>query len=186
MSIRIYPWWLGYLLVNPLRKLFQDPVRILSPYIKEGMKAVDIGSGMGYFSIPLAEMVGERGKVISVDIQKKMLNALKNKANRLNLLSRMELTLCNGNSLCIDKWNNQIDFILAFYVVHEIPDRRNFFSQIYKVLKNDESIFLFVEPKGHVSIKKFNESILIADEAGFKKIKSIDMKSSYAVLLSKK
>lgn len=186
MSTHVCPWWAGYFLVNPIRKLFQDPVKILSPYIKESMKVIDIGSGMGYFTLPIANMIGDNGKVISVDIQKQMLNVLKKKAHNLNFLSRIELTLCENNSLCIDKWNDKIDFVLAFYVVHEIPDRRNFFFQIYKVLKNEDGLFLFAEPRGHVSIENFNDSIRISEDIGFKRIRTIDIKRSHAVLLSKK
>ena len=73
MAERVCPLWVGYLLASPIRKLLQNPKKILSPYIEEDMKVLDIGCAMGFFSIPLARLIGSNGKVICVDMQKKMI-----------------------------------------------------------------------------------------------------------------
>ena len=65
----ICPWWLAYTFDNPLRRYFHDPHAILKPYLQEGMTAIDLGCGMGYFSRAMAKIVGETGKVIAVDLQ---------------------------------------------------------------------------------------------------------------------
>jgi len=65
------PMWFGYLHLNPLRKLLQNPDKILGPYVNEAMIVADIGCAMGFFSLPLAKMVGANGKVICVDIGSK-------------------------------------------------------------------------------------------------------------------
>ncbi len=67
------PWWFLFTFDNPFRKIYQDPFTILTPYLKNGDTAVDLGCGMGYFSIPMAELVGDRGKVVAVDLQERML-----------------------------------------------------------------------------------------------------------------
>ena len=74
-SPHVCPWWLCYSFDNPLRRLIHNPQRILSPYIKQGMTVLDAGCGMGYFSIGMAKMVGDSGKVIAVDLQQKMLDS---------------------------------------------------------------------------------------------------------------
>jgi len=56
MAEKVIPWWMGYFLIIPLRKLKHDPIKILSPFIKEGFKIMDFGPGMGYFSLPMAQM----------------------------------------------------------------------------------------------------------------------------------
>ena len=67
------PWWLAYTWDNRIRTFFQNTDVILKPYMKSGITALDVGCGMGYFSIHMAKYIGEEGKVISVDIQKEML-----------------------------------------------------------------------------------------------------------------
>jgi len=73
MAEKVCPVWVGYFLASPIRKLYQNPFDILRPYLKEGMKVIDIGSAMGFFSIPAAKMAGSSGKVICIDLQKKCL-----------------------------------------------------------------------------------------------------------------
>ena len=73
MAKRVCPFWVGYLLINPLRKLFENPYKLFGKLIREGMIVIEPGSGMGYFTIPLAEMVGPSGKVIAIDIEPKMI-----------------------------------------------------------------------------------------------------------------
>jgi 2-polyprenyl-3-methyl-5-hydroxy-6-metoxy-1,4-benzoquinol methylase len=67
----ICPWWLCYTFDNPLRKLVHKPERILGPYVHEGQTVLDIGAGMGYFSIFLAKRVGKKGLVNAADVQRK-------------------------------------------------------------------------------------------------------------------
>ena len=59
----VCPWWIGYLLASPIRRIFQNPEEILSPFIRFGMAVLEPGPGMGFFTIPLARMVGRRLRV---------------------------------------------------------------------------------------------------------------------------
>ena len=99
MSHRVCPWWLGYLLASPLRRLLQDPEEIVSPHVREGMTVLDIGCGMGFFSLPLAELVGETGKVVCIDLQGKMIEGLIKRAVKANLEKRIDARICRQNSL---------------------------------------------------------------------------------------
>ena len=152
MAEKVCPVWVGYLLASPVRKLYQNPKKILGSYVKEGMKVLDIGSAMGFFSLPLAEMVGCNGRVICVDIQEKMIRSLEKRAQKAGLSDRIETRLCENNSLGLDDFKEEIDFALASAVVHEVSDASGFFSEIHKTIK-PAGIFLVVEPKGHVSKK---------------------------------
>jgi hypothetical protein len=68
MPAKVCPAWLGHFLANPIRKLINPPQTILTPYVRERMTVLDVGCGMGFFNIPLAQMVGTNGKVICVDL----------------------------------------------------------------------------------------------------------------------
>ena len=65
----VCPWWIGYLIASHLRKLGENPDTILGPLVEPGMTVVDVGCAMGFFSLPLARMVGESGRVLCVDVQ---------------------------------------------------------------------------------------------------------------------
>ena len=185
MAQRVCPIWVGYLLASPVRKLYQNPKKILGPYVKEGMKVLDIGSAMGFFSLPLAEMVGCNGRVICVDIQEKMIRSLEKRAQKAGLSDRIETRLCENNSLGLDDLTEEIDFALASAVVHEVSDASGFFSEIHKTIK-PTGIFLVVEPKGHVSKKDFETTVSIAEQNGFEVIDSPQIGRSRIVLLGKK
>jgi len=178
----VCPFWVGYLLANPLRALIQKPRKILAPHVASGMTVVDIGPGMGFFSLPLARLVGPSGRVISVDLQEKMLRVLMRRARRAGLADRIETRVCGAESLGVADLAGQIDFVLAFAVVHEVGDTSRLFSEIRGVLKPGGRV-LFAEPKSHVSERGFEESVSAARRSGLGKVDSLKIARSYAALL---
>lgn len=184
MAKRVCPFWVGYFLINPLRTLFQNPYKLLTPFITPGMKVLDIGCGMGFFSLPLARMIGANGKVICVDVQEKMIKTLKKRAEKAGLTDRIETRICNQNSLGLDNLSEEIDFALAFAVVHEVPSATQFFDEINRTLKPTGRL-LIVEPKGHVSEKDFTMSISGAQQNGFKIIDNPSIPRNRTMLLKK-
>ena len=148
------------------------------------MKIVDIGCAMGFFSLPLAKIVGENGKVICVDIQEKMIRSLEKRAKKAGLLDRIETHVCSENSFCLENFDGENDFALAFAVVHEIPDPLVFFSEVYRVLKSEGKL-LMAEPKGHVSEEQFAASVRTAQGLGFEITDRPYIRSTRAALLQK-
>ena len=162
---RVCPVELAGSLDNRLRKWLQNPRKILSPYITEGMTVLDLGCGPGFFSIDLARMVGKSGRVIASDLQEEMLQKLRDKIQGTELEKRITLHRC-----AVDKIGllEDVDFILAFYMVHEIPNpnQGGFFREIKSILKSDGRLFI-VEPPFHVSRTAFEEMVKNAKDAGF-------------------
>jgi ubiquinone/menaquinone biosynthesis C-methylase UbiE len=182
----ICPWWAGFFLAHPLRKIKQDPEKILSPYIREGMVVADVGSGMGFFSIPMARLTGPRGRVVCIDIQEKMLGFLKKRAGRAGVSEMMEYRLCTADSLGLDDRAGTLDFLLLFAVLHEVPDRESLFAQISRALKPGGRV-LFAEPAGHVRRNDFDASVAAALRFGFMVAGNPQpIWRSHAVLLGKK
>ncbi|MCX7749594.1 MAG: class I SAM-dependent methyltransferase [Clostridia bacterium] len=184
MGNNVCPWWLGYMLLNPLRKLIQNPDHILNRYIKQNMKVMDIGCAMGFFSLPLARLVGEQGKVICVDMQEKMIEVLLRRAVRKGLNNRLEVRICKHNSLMVNDLVNEMDFILAFAVVHEVRDKDRLFEEI-RLISKSGGCLLIAEPIGHVSEKDFTSSVELAEKAGFSVVERPVIGRSNAVLLRK-
>ena len=185
MAGKVCPVWVGYLLLSPVRKLFQNPEKILAPYVKDGMQVLDIGCAMGFFSLPLARMIGSSGKVICVDVQEKMITSLEKRARKAGLANRIETRICPHNSLGIDDLKEKIDFAFACAVVHEVPDAHAFFSDIYETIK-PAGKFLVMETKGHVSKKDFEITVSTAEQNGFNIIDNPPIRRSHTVLLEKR
>lgn len=180
----ICPVWIGYVMANPLRKLQQNPYKILSPYIDKEMKVLEIGPAMGFFSIPMARLTGATGKVYCVDIQQNMLEKLEHRANKAGVGKTIETRLSTSYSLNIDDLKNSIDFALLAYVAHEIPDKDSLFASLSESMKNNSSL-LFIEPRGHVNSAAWAESLSIACTHGFQMAQKISISGSRSALLYK-
>lgn len=184
METHVCPYWVGYFLINPLRKYAQNPEKILKSYIKPGMIIIDYGCAMGYFSIPMARLAGNSGKVYCFDIQEKMLKKLEQRAKKANVGQIVKPVLINSDGTTNNKIKGMADFALLFAVAHEVPDRQKLFTDLHQMMKTDR-ILLFAEPKGHVTLDEFEKSVGFAEIAGFEQIKSLNIRRSHAVLLKK-
>ena len=148
---------------NRIRRWLQNPQKILGPYIKEGMTVLDMGCGPGFFSIDMAQMVGNSGRVIASDLQEGMLQKLRDKIKGTELDKRITLHKCEENKIGV---SDEIDFVLLFYIVHEVPNKEALFNEIGTILKPNGQV-LIVEPPFHVSKSAFEETIKKARNAGF-------------------
>jgi ubiquinone/menaquinone biosynthesis C-methylase UbiE len=162
-SDRVCPVEKSGLLDNSIRRWLQDPQKILKPYIEEGMTVLDIGCGPGFFSIDAARMVGKCGRVIAADLQEGMLQKLRAKIQGTEVEERISLHKCAEDRIGV-KVN--VDFVIAFWMVHEVPDQEQFFREIRSILNTNGQV-LIVEPSFHISKAAFKQMIGKAYIAGF-------------------
>ena len=167
---------------NFLRPLIHKPDRIFGPYVKAGMQVLDAGCGAGFATIAMARLVGDSGKVVSVDVQREMLAKVRQRSEHAGLEHRIQTHLCQSADLGIE---GRFDFINAFYMVHEVPDTEAFLSQIYGLLRADGNV-LIVEPKFHVSGSTFGGMLQTAEKIGFIAFSRPSILASYAVVLKKR
>jgi ubiquinone/menaquinone biosynthesis C-methylase UbiE len=184
MPHRVCPWWLGYLLLLPVRKFWQSPRRLLGPFVREGMTVLEPGPGMGFFTLDLARLVGPAGRVVAVDVQERMLRVLRRRARRAGLLERIEIRRADPGSLGLDDLTGRADLALAIFVVHEMPDAGAFFAEAHRVLKPGGSL-LFAEPKSHVPEGDFERSLATAAAAGFTSPRAVAFQGARAVMLGR-
>jgi SAM-dependent methyltransferase len=185
MAHRVCPWWIGYLLASPLRHwLGQDPVEILSPYVREGMTVLEPGPGMGFFTIPLAHLVGPSGRVIAIDMQPKMIEGLKRRAAKASVLDRIDARVTSAETMGISDLQGKVDFVLAFAMVHEFPDAAKFFAEAAQALKPGGTLLL-AEPRGHVSDEAFDRELAAAAAVGLGSSARPVISRSHASLLRK-
>lgn len=179
-SPHICSWKHAFALDNPIRRLIHDPKKILGGYIKPGQTVLDVGCGPGTFSIAMAKMVGASGKVIAVDIQEEMLQILRKKAAKLGLESRIITHKSDPDRIGVAE---KVDFALAFYMVHEVPNAEAFLKEIVSLLKPKGKL-LVVEPRIHVSKDDFETTIAILQQAGLSFINGPKIRFSRCRLLS--
>ena len=165
MSHRVCPWWLGYLLASPLRRLLQDPRKVLGPYVREGMTVLEPGPGMGFFTLELARLAGPTGRVVAVDIQPRMLSALRRRSARAGLLNRIDIRLVSSDTMGLADLAGSVDFTPALAVVHELPSAERFFAEVAKASKPGAGL-LIAEPVGHIKQGHFESELQAAIRAG--------------------
>ncbi len=173
------PAWLSFTLTNVFRRMAHRPVRVLGPFLKEGDTALDIGCGPGYFTVPMARMVGDRGRVVAVDIQPAMLERTRRSAERAGVADRVRLHLASEDSLGLDL---KADFALVFWMAHEVDRLEPFFREILAALKPDGRLLL-VEPRFHVPERRYAEIVSAAVRAGFTPHETDPVRLSRAALL---
>jgi ubiquinone/menaquinone biosynthesis C-methylase UbiE len=113
--------------ILPAQKLLQQMG------IKTGDTVLDFGAGIGYFSIPALDFVGESGKVIAIDLSKRMLKELRRRAGeRPNLII----------SQARDLGSYFADVILLVTVLHEVDDPKKFLETCFIQLNPGGRIFV--------------------------------------------
>ena len=184
MAHGVCPTWVGYFLLNPLRMILENPKRMFSGLITEGMTVLEPGCGMGFFTLQIARMVGPGGRVLAIDIQAKMLSTLRRRAERAGLSERIDTRLARADGLGLEELSGAVDLAVALHMVHEVPDQASFFVDIRRALK-PEGRLLVVEPGGHVSSKQMEETLSKALAAGFRIEKLLKDLLRRGALLSK-
>ena len=179
------PWWLGWLLLSPLRKLRQDPHDILSPFVAAGMTALEPGPGMGFFTLELARLVGPAGRVVAVDTQPRMLASLRRRAARRGLDGRIETRLAGDGGLGVGDLAGRVDFALAFAMVHEVPDPVRFFAEVAAALKPGARVLL-AGPRGHVTTSAFEATLALAVACGLEVVGRPTIAASRTAVLAKR
>lgn len=166
---------------NKIRRWFQNPKKILKPFIKEGMTSLDFGCGPGFFTLDMAQMVGQTGKVIAADLQAEMLEIVRKKTVGTILENRITFHQCGKENTGLTE---KVDFVLLFYMVHEIPQKATFFQEIAEIL-NKNGLVLIVEPPFHVSNSGFKNTLEIAEKAGLRISSRLKMFPNKAAVLQK-
>jgi ubiquinone/menaquinone biosynthesis C-methylase UbiE len=114
-----------------------------------------------------------------VDLQEGMLKKIEQKIAGKEIAKTIQLHKCGDDSIGIEE---KVDFILAFYMVHEVPNKDNLFKELKSLLKPEGKI-LIVEPRFHVSKKSFANMITTLNNTGFKVIDKPKVFFSRAVLV---
>lgn len=100
--------------------------------IKEGDTVLDLGSGAGNDCFVARALVGEKGKVIGVDMTEIMIEKARENAEKLNF-NNVEFRFGDIENLPIG--GNRIDVVISNCVLNLVPDKEKAFAEMYRVLK---------------------------------------------------
>lgn len=153
-------------LEGPLRRLIHNPHRLLRGHLQEGMRVLDLGCGPGLFSIEAARLVGKKGEVVAADVQQGMLDLVRERIQTNPPAGRISLHKSSKRSLNL---HGTFDFILAFYVIHELADRKKGLQELARHLRPGAKM-LIIEPIFEVGRREFCATITDAQAAGLEAI----------------
>ena len=181
LRIDVCPVWFAWVINNPLRRWLHNPEEILGRLIAPGFTVVELGCGSGPFTIALARMVGSSGRVIAADVQAAMLAKVRRRVGQAGVQDRVELHLCGREHIGLP---TKVDFVLAFWMVHEVLDPVALFTEMHEALNADGKLLL-VEPRFHVGRRDFEKEVDAALGAKLKLLSRPSVRLSQAALFAK-
>lgn len=105
--------------------------------ILPGQRIADIGSGGGYFSFRFAKLVGNNGKVYSIDTNKELLEFISNNAKQQEQSNIVTILATENNIPLAD---GKIDLIFMRNVYHHITNRVEYVKKLKNILKSDGKV----------------------------------------------
>jgi 2-polyprenyl-3-methyl-5-hydroxy-6-metoxy-1,4-benzoquinol methylase len=177
----VCPWWFAYTFDNPLRRLLHPPERVLGRWVLPGMMVLDVGCGIGHFTIGMARLVGPGGRVIAADLQEGALAVVRRRAEREGLADRVTTHRCASGRIGV---SGPLDFALAFWMAHETQSQLDFLGEIAGSLRPGGRL-LVSEPRFHVTEREFERTLEAAALVGLTVGETPAIRASRSVLLER-
>ncbi len=168
-------------LMSDARRVMQDPSVILERVgVKEGMTVADLGCGPGFFSIPLATMVGDKGLVYAVDGEPEMLKHLEENIDKSGI-QKQRIKIVNADVASTGIPSNSVDLAFFIRLLHDIDDKQAFLDEVKRICKPGAKVVDIDWKKGeteHGPLMEIRlneeESEKILSDDGFKLVKQFD------------
>lgn len=129
------PEFMVALIDNPLRRKLQPPYETaVRQGLEPGMMVLEVGPGSGTYTIGAARRVGDQGKIVTVDIEAKMIERVRRKAQEEGV-TNIEARVVDVYELPFD--DKGFDAVYMIAVIGEIPDLDRAMGEFHRVLKPD-------------------------------------------------
>jgi ubiquinone/menaquinone biosynthesis C-methylase UbiE len=126
------PEFMADLIDNPLRRRIQPPGEMpLRHAIEPGMNVLEVGPGNGRYTIETARRVGVAGRVVAVDIEPRMIERVRHRA-QTEEITNIDARVANVYALPFDE--GEFDAIYLITVISEIPEPERALHEFYRVL----------------------------------------------------
>jgi ubiquinone/menaquinone biosynthesis C-methylase UbiE len=126
------PEFMANLIDHPLRRKLQPPYATAVRHgLEPGMLVLEVGPGSGTYTVGAAQRVGEQGKIVTIDIEPKMIERVRRKAEAEGV-PNIEARVADVYNLPYD--DEVFDAIYMIAVIGEIPEPDRAMSELYRVL----------------------------------------------------
>ncbi len=176
------PEFLANLTDNPLRRRIQPPEKMpIRHGIIPGMTVLEVGPGNGRYSIETARRVGVRGRIITIDIEPKMIERVQQRA-RVEGITNLEARVANVYDLPFE--DGMFDVVYMITVIGEIPQPEKAMHEFHRVLK-PTGLLAFSEVLMDPDYPRAKSLLQKADRTGFRLKKKLGNFFSYTIIFEK-
>ncbi len=132
------PQFMANLIDNPLRRKIQPPSEMpLRHGIAPGMTVLEVGPGNGRYTIETARRVGQHGKVVTIDIEPKMIERVLERAQAEGA-TNLEARTADVYDLPFE--DGAFDAIYMITVIGEIPEPERAMRELHRVLSSSGTL----------------------------------------------
>ncbi len=124
--------------------------------VRRGQVVLDFGCGSGTYTIPAAELVGREGRVYALDVNRKALTRMEDKAKRRGLTNIVRVDPSGENHIPLK--DETLDQVLLIDVIQEIEDRESLFDEVYRILKPSGAVSIYPMHVAEEEIKRLATS----------------------------
>ena len=176
------PEFMADFIDNPIRRRFQPPAETpIRHGIQPGMIVLEVGPGNGRYTVATAKYVGPAGKVVTVDIEPKMIERARRRAEAEGV-ANLDARVANIYDLPFE--DGHFDAAYMITVIGEIPEPDRAMREFYRVLKPGGTL-AFSEALPDPDYPLARTLIRWAGKAGFQLKKRIGNFFAYTLVFEK-
>ncbi|MEW6717455.1 MAG: class I SAM-dependent methyltransferase [Chloroflexota bacterium] len=176
------PEFMANLIDNPLRRKIQPPYQTAIRHgIEPGMTVLDVGPGNGTYTLAAARRVGDKGKIVAVDIEPRMIERVLRRAEA-EKVTNIETRIANVKDLPFE--DGLFDVVYMIAVIGEIPGPEEAIQELHRVLKSTGTLViseLFPDPDYSLP----NTLVRLVSPIGFRLRKKIGNLFYYTLIFEK-
>ncbi len=162
--------------------MFLEPHNVIGQMeLQSGMRVADLGAGVGLLSIAAAKAVGDAGKVYAVEVQKNLIERLKNQTReaRVHNVEALwgDIERVQGTHLK----DMAVDAVIASNVLFQVTDKNGFVAEVTRILKPGGKVLLVDWRESYRGMGPHIEQVVteveaknLFEKAGFRLVKKID------------
>lgn len=172
--------------------MFSDPKKNIAQFrIGHGMHVADLGTGSGFYTIEAAKAVGTSGKVYAVEVQKELLEKLKNNLSHARLHNNVEVVWGNIETIGGTRLKDaSVDRVIVSNVLFQVEHKDNLCLEVKRILKPKGKVLVVdwsdQSPLGPKTIVSQSVATILFEKAGLEYESSINAGEHHYGLIFKK